>query len=470
MYYKLSPEIALRSWKLVPYAYYIRGDRYAKGLKKEEFDLLCQCNGRHPIERNELLLSLERRGLCQPCEAGEDIEEWQKRKVCSNRYFPAVNWAITGKCNYNCLHCFMAADNAPLMSQFSWEECKHFIEECEQCGIQSFTLTGGEPMLHPQFLDILREIHRRGMRVIELNTNGSLITEEILLQMKEIGCKPQMKISFDGIGHHNWLRNHRNAEEKTLTAIKACLKEGFSVKVQTNVHKYNVDAMLATAEYMDSLGVDQMRIIRTSESPRWAENAGDACLSITEYYDTMLKFTSQFIEKPHRMAIDIWQFLLVYPDWQRYSKRPLGDFGPYRDSYPVCRGNRGMVAVTANGNVFPCNQMSGYYEKNGDHLGNVKTDGLKMLLTDSRYLDEISHTVGELRRVNQKCGACQYFERCRGGCRAIALALTGDKMAPDPAKCAFFEGGYLEKTDEIFQKNEEKTGVSYQDTKKLLKG
>ena len=45
MYYKLSQNIALRSWKLVPYAYYIYGNRNAIGLKKEEWDLLYSCDG-----------------------------------------------------------------------------------------------------------------------------------------------------------------------------------------------------------------------------------------------------------------------------------------------------------------------------------------------------------------------------------------------------------------------------------------
>ena len=109
-----------------------------------------------------------------------------------------------------------------------------------------------------------------------------------------------------------------------------------------------------------------------------------------------------------------------------------------------------MIAVAANGNVFPCHQMSGYYEQHNDILGNLKKDKLKDLLCESRYLDEICTTVGTLRKVNNKCGSCKYFEYCCGGCRAIALALTGDKLASDPSKCFFFENGYYEKITDMF--------------------
>lgn len=78
-----------------------------------------------------------------------------------------------------------------------------------------------------------------------------------------------MKISFDGIGHHDWLRNREGAEKTALNAIRLCIENGFRVKVQTNVHRLNLDSMLPTAEMLDDMGVDEMRIIRTTESPRW---------------------------------------------------------------------------------------------------------------------------------------------------------------------------------------------------------
>ena len=46
MRYILNPNIALRSWQLVPYAYYIKGERNAKGLKKDEFGFLSACDGK----------------------------------------------------------------------------------------------------------------------------------------------------------------------------------------------------------------------------------------------------------------------------------------------------------------------------------------------------------------------------------------------------------------------------------------
>lgn len=288
MKYILNDKIALRSWWLVPYAYYMRNVKTAFGLKQEEFELLQQCDGKHDIEDSPLLQRLLEKQLCRRAEDGEILSEWQKHLDCNNRYMPSMNWMITGKCNYNCLHCFNAADNAPLMSEWTLDEAEKLLDEAQKCGINAFTITGGEPMLHKHFIEIVEGIHKRGMFVEELNTNGYFINQQILDKMKEIGCVPLMKISFDGIGHHDWLRNRKGAEKSALEAIKLCTKNGFPVKVQTNVHRNNVDSMLETAKLMDSLGVREMRIIRTTEAPRRVQNAGNATLGLTEYFDYSL--------------------------------------------------------------------------------------------------------------------------------------------------------------------------------------
>lgn len=459
MHYILNPNVALRSWWLVPDAYYIRGQRNAQGLKKEELEFLTACDGKTELpscKDSTLAATLLRRNLIFEApagfeaQAGSTVSEWSRLRVCDNRYFPAMNWMITGKCNYNCLHCFNAADNAPLIQEWSLPEAEKLLDEAEKCGINAFTITGGEPMCHKDFFPIMEGIYRRGMYVEELNTNGFYLTPETLERMCEIGCTPLIKISFDGLGYHDWMRNRSGAEQDALRAIRLCVQKGFRVKVQTNVNRKNIDSMLPTARLLDSIGVEEMRIIRTTEAPRWIQNASGMTLELSEYYDRMFEFAQDYAKADGNMVVDIWQVMTLRPRQRAYRLRVVEcGIGEYRESLAVCRGNRGMVAVAANGNVFPCMQMSGYYEANHDILGNAKTDGLQKLLQDSRYLSEVCTTLGELAAVNSKCSRCAYFKHCAGGCRAIALALTGDKLGIDPAKCLFFEKGYHERAEKL---------------------
>ena len=451
MSYILNPNIALRSWRLVPYAYDIKGIRDARGLKKDEFELLLKCDGKTELDDNSpLVRKFSEYGIIAPARNGDELSEWQKHLDCDNRYFPAMEYAITGKCNYNCLHCFNAADNSPLMSEWTLGEAKAMLEQAQKCGVNAITLTGGEPMLHKNFFEIIEEIYKRGMYVAEINTNGHFIDQTALDRMKALGCTPIIKISFDGLGRHDWLRNREGAEKNALAALRLCKENGFETWAQTNVHRLNLETILPTAEMLDEMGIDEMRIIRTSESPRWKENAGDACLDVDEYYEKMFDFAEKYTQKPHKMDVDIWQFLTIFPSTAAFRVRPVecGE-GEYRDSLPVCRGNRGKIAAAANGNVYPCLQLSGFYDAHGKILGNIKTEGLQPLLQSGKYLDEVCATVKTLAVNNTKCAGCKYFRYCVGGCRALAVGLTGDKFGSDPAKCVFFKNGWYGRITEM---------------------
>jgi radical SAM protein with 4Fe4S-binding SPASM domain len=451
MYYILDSNVGLRSWWLVPYAYSVRNTRVPKMLSKAEFDFLSFCDGNTDLPENELAQKFLSRGMISPCAKGEkQLIPWQKME-CNNRCFPAINWMITGKCNYNCRHCFNAADNAPLMSEFTLEQAESLLDQAAACGVNAFTITGGEPMCHKNFFDIIEGIYKRNMFVEEINTNGHYITRETLDRMKAIGCNPEMKISFDGLGHHDWLRNRKGAEEDALRAMQLCLDNGFRVKAQTNVHRLNVNSMLPTVRLLDEMGVQGIRIIRTSESPRWKVNAGDACLDFDEYFDRMLELVEELVKEDHKIIIDIWLLMTLAPARRKYGLRAIQCCeGDYHASRPVCPGNRSMTAVSANGNVFPCMQMSGFYELHNLFLGNVHTDGLQSLLLRGPYLDEVCTTVGELAQINPECGQCRYFKYCLGGCRAMGgLGFTDSKMGKDITKCIFFQKGYYQKIEKI---------------------
>lgn len=451
MYCKLADRIALRSWKLVPRAYYVSGVREARGLSREEFLTLINCDGAHDVEDTPVLRGLMERGLVVVCEPGDEITPWQRLRLSSTRYFPHINWSITGKCNFNCLHCFMAADNAPMMDEFTWEECLALLDEVEYAGIQTITLTGGEPMLHPHFMDLCREIARRHLTLAEINTNGSFITPEMLDEFRELGLDPEIKISYDGVGHHDWLRNRAGAEELARRAFELCHAKGFRTRAQTNVHRGNLDCMYDTVKWLDDLGVEEIRIIRTSEAPRWEENARGMCLGIDEYYDAMLELIERVVKSDMAIKVDVWQFVYFNPHGRWYGMHPVqGSCARYRDNAPVCKGARGTIAVSHTGELTPCNQLSGWFAAHGISLGNVKEKPLREFLTEGAYLDCVTTPVSKVRERNEQCEACPYWKVCMGGCRAIACALSGEFLAADKAKCLFFKGGYLEKVARAF--------------------
>lgn len=448
MFYRLKDNIALRKWRYVDRAIYIKNHENAVGISKEEFELLLKCDGEHDLEPDPYLANLLSRGYIEKCHQGDKVNPWSMLHEYDNYYFPRMNLMITGKCNLNCLHCFNAKDNAPLNSELSYENVLNILDQARDIGIQAFTITGGEPLVHPRFLDIMKAIYERNMYVFELNTNGLLINQKMLDTFKQLGCYPLIKISFDGVGYHNWIRQHPKAEELTLKAIELCVKNGFRVKAQVQVNRKNVDVMFKTAELLNRLGVCEMRIIRTTEAPRWEKNSPGSSLTIEEYYQRMMEFAKEYTHSQMKMTVDIWQLIRLYPVNKSYELMPIAcSKDEFNIRIPMCKGNRGMIAVSSSGETVPCLQMSGYFLEKNISLGNLFKTPLKELVKDSPYLNLAMAPLLKQILENDKCANCKYYKACTGGCPALGLLYSknSDYYHEDITKCVFFENGWYDK-------------------------
>ena len=449
MFYKISSNIGLRKWKYVDRGVYVKGIDHALSIPKEEFDTLLLCDSKHDLENNQYIESLLKKGFITSCKENEGISEWSKFKEYDNLYFPKMNLMITGKCNLNCLHCFNAKDNAPLNSELSYEEIINLLDQAKDIGIHAFTITGGEPLFHKRFLDIVKAIYERDMYIFELNTNGFLLNQKTLDEFKKIGCFPLIKISYDGIGFHNWIRQNDKADEETIKAIKLCIENGFKVEVQMQVNLKNIDSLLSTSKLLNDLEVSLLRVIRTTEAPRWQENAPGLSLSYEDYYQKMLDFAKEYSKMDLQMIVDIWQFIILYPKQKTYSLVPIKcNKEEYNYRIPMCKGNRGMIAITSKGDVIPCLQMSGYFMKKNISLANIHTNSLKEIITSSKYLELATAPLLKMILENDKCANCKYFMACAGGCPALGLLYSGSRdgyFHEDITKCYFFENGWYEK-------------------------
>lgn len=455
MYCRLKEDIALRKWKYVDRAVYRKGMDHAFPISKEKFNLLLLCDGNHDIEPSPYLSSLLSEGYIEKCEKGEEPSKWSLLKEYDNYYFPRMNLMITGKCNLNCLHCFNAKDNAPLNTELSFEQIVDILDQARDIGVHAFTLTGGEPLVHHRFLDIVRAIYDRDMMIFELNTNGLLLNQKILDEFKRLCCYPLIKISFDGVGYHNIIRQHPKAEDMTIKAIKLCLDNGFRVKAQVQVNRKNVDVMMDTAKLLDEMGVDEMRIIRTTEAPRWEKNSPNSSLTIEEYYERMLDFSKEYIDSEMKMVVDIWQFVKLYPSHHMYTLIPIAcTKDEFNIRIPMCKGNRGMIAISSGGEAVPCLQMSGWFLEHNISLGNVLKTPLKQLVKDSDYLNLAMAPLFKQIVENDKCGNCKYYKACTGGCPALGLLYSknNDYYHEDITKCIFFENGWYEKVTNTLKK------------------
>lgn len=443
--------IALRSWWLAPRAY-VTGigeeQRTVKSLTRDDFELLKLCDGKTPVPVSAATEDLMKRKLIRPAKEGEETDPFLMLREYKNRYFLNMDLNITERCNFNCLHCYEAVDNQISRSEMSLSDCRKLLREARDCGIQNIKITGGEPLIHPDFLTILKSVYEYEMTVGRINSNVHFLTEQLADEIRAIDGKILFNVSYDGAGYHDWMRNRKGAEKDLLSKIKILVDKGFHVCAAMTLNRVNLDAAEDSLKKLEELGVQEFRIIRTSETPRWLLNAKDACLTFEEYYDAMTDLCRKYASEEHTIDLNIFHFVIIRHRYRCYYLAPV-TCSPerYDPGLPLCSDARDNITVTPSGDVYPCTPSPGVYKAGGVCFGNVFDNGLKPLLQDGPFLAFVRKGVHAVKEHDPKCASCRFFPQCTGGCRLIAYGLSGDLLSHDPMKCAFFEGGYARKLE-----------------------
>ncbi len=158
---------------------------------------------------------------------------------------------LTYRCNNDCRHCWLrVAPGAPEAgTELTFEEIRKIADDARKMGCREWAISGGEPMLRPDFPDIFQYLTAHA-RSYSLNTNGALITPKIAKLMTRKGTK--MVALYGAIAEvHDHITRNPGSFEATMRGF-AYLKEagaGFTVQLipmRDNYHQF--DKMVALAQ------------------------------------------------------------------------------------------------------------------------------------------------------------------------------------------------------------------------------
>ncbi len=131
---------------------------------------------------------------------------------------------ITSNCNLTCPLCYAAS--APGGRHLSVDDCRRAIDRLVEVEgrPEVLQLSGGEPTIHPQFLEVLEYACRQPIDVVMVNTNGIRLAHDaaFVAALAQHGSKLEVYLQFDGFKHSTSLalRGERLLETK-LRAIEA---------------------------------------------------------------------------------------------------------------------------------------------------------------------------------------------------------------------------------------------------------
>ena len=169
-----------------------------------------------------------------------------------------ISWNLTYRCNLACEHCYLDAGPKPLVgtenfadrSELGTEECFRVIDEIAAFAPECLTiLTGGEPLLRRDILEIVQRAAERELWVV-VGTNGVRITENVARRLAEAGARG-LSLSLDALDpeRHDRFRKVRGAWQNTVEGAEILNRTGLPFIVQTTAGSHNLGELDAIADY-----------------------------------------------------------------------------------------------------------------------------------------------------------------------------------------------------------------------------
>ena len=442
MYYRLKEPWTFRGWKKMPYA--LRAEYGEKKherplfMEKEPFMALLYCNGEEAVDLSEFDEKIQQvfkellgnDMLEQSEEPMRPLESWQRYIVYPSRFVESVHWSI------NCRHCLVSAPDAH-HPQLPLSDCLHIIDEIARCGIRRVDITGGEPLVRSDFEEIVKALSERGIDIGVVFTNASLLTRDIIEMLKKYHQHPSFQLSFDGLGHHDWLRGVPGAEKQADEALRLLKEYEIPVNVAMCIHKGNRDSLRDTANYLAGLGVKSLRVNSPQKLGVWKQYSEEYSLTEDEVWETYRKYIGDYFADGMPTDIELDGYFSCKKgktDYSvHYAKKPNEKLT--WDKCPYCESVRYNTYIGAEGRLAPCMGFSDTALR--DKFPSVLEEHLGTLTLSGFCHDIVETKVSDLIAKNPECEKCEHLSSCLGGCMVESMSDDGDYLIPDQRCCYF---------------------------------
>jgi len=332
-------------------------------------------------------------------------------------YF-SIQWHITDFCDQRCKHCYIYSEGHPCVITTPFAELKNTLAKIlEFCGKIDRTpyiyLTGGDPILHPDFWELLSLFKKFGVRFCIMG-NPFHLTYKNCQKMREYGCV-KYQLSLDGLEKTHDMFRKAGSFKATIEKIPVIKKAGMWCAVMSTVSKTNMEEIPQLIDLVDELGVDVYAVGRYCPTSR--EKAYDPDIHIPPMeYKAFLEKCWERYEK-HKNSKTTFQ--LKDHLWTLF----LYEKGLYKlpDCNEACGGcscGRNHVTILPNGDIYACRRME-------SKVGNVSEDDLYSVWTGAKMDGYRQYDKFE------KCSRCNLKNVCRG-CPSVTYGYTGNMYGADP--------------------------------------
>ena len=355
---------------------------------------------------------------------------------------------LTPQCNYRCVHCYV--ESGPEVTG-TMEDDKWFalIDQASEQRFPVLQLTGGDPTMHPRFIDFVEHAASKSFDVVEVYTNGSTLKPKWIELFAETGVHVAISFYSDDRDTYEAITQKPGSFDKAVTNIQRLVAAGVPVRIGLIVMEQNQGHEARTIQFLTDLGVDAHKIgvdaVRpTGRGAAMAAAAGPPGMMkpdtsvVVPLEGISAKFGETGSDAAPAQAAPIAAMTKAKPDGAvagAMATMPQADpFYWSVDELPttfVVADNQdgaqmnscwsGEFVVASSGDVFPC-----IFARDVS-LGTVVDKDLGELIGT----DPVQQTWELSLSDASDCAVCEFQFACFD-CRALTHAVTGDMHAKPP--------------------------------------
>lgn len=314
-------------------------------------------------------------------------------------------WLATNACTARCMHC--SSNSAKrTVDELSTQEAINMIDQFVDAGVIDLGISGGEPLLRRDLPRIISHAKACGMSV-GVATNGAKLSSELADRLATLGID-RLQVSLDGLSAaHDQLRRWPGLYERAINSIATARRAGLRVHICCTITSLNVTELDRFVDSLLPLDVQRLNFSRYVPTGRGTDK-----LDLTDHCWREVVERCSALKTEYRAQLEIVTHLA--------QQILVDDEVTDMPAFIGCQAGRGQGCVTANGTVTPCVLLP-------LSLGNMREKPFRQIWESSPTIRALQ----DRTQLQGKCRSCQVRDRC-GGCRAVALARTGNFLSTDP--------------------------------------
>ena len=323
---------------------------------------------------------------------------------------------ISGSCNLACRHCWIIPTHRTDGHEGQYVKTEHVqkvIRGAKPLGLGLVKLTGGEPMLHPQFREIVGLVNSEGV-YMQIETNGTLLDHKMAKFLKQTRQLSFISISIDGATaeSHDELRGVTGSFDSAVGGIRNLVEEGFRPQLICTLHKGNMSQMDKIIGMAEDLGCGSIKFNHVQKMGRGERYAEELGLGVSELINLYRSVENYFIPRS-KISIHFDIPFAFYP-----IRKLLND------RLPRCNV-RNILGMLAGGELSLCGIGVTIPEL---IYGQIGEKSVKEVWCYSPGLTRLRDQVPS--KLEGICAQCFHRDICLASCVANNFHMTGRLNAP----------------------------------------